>query len=154
MDDPPCYVSHCPRYPIISCQTAPSGGFGSLLALPNTRGLFNKKVVAVLILVCYYRAVYTHTHTGLYIQEFTHSLLKNLCYGFRAQLKILTLNYLWNVDVKMFLIQKRTNLDIILIIHHLSQKKASIYKGENIKVTVLKDLHTVGIFTQHSLPHL
>lgn len=119
MDDPTCRVSRCPQDPIISCQTALRGGFGSLLALPNTRWLFNKKVVAVQILVCYYRAVYTHTHTGLYIQEFMPSLLQSLCYGFRAQLQILAFNDLWNVDGKMFLMKKRTNLDIILIIHHL-----------------------------------
>lgn len=62
----------------------------------------------------------THTHTGLYIQEFMPSLLQSLCYGFRAQLQILAFNDLWNVDGKMFLMKKRTNLDIILIIHHLS----------------------------------
>lgn len=61
----------------------------------------------------------THTHTGLYIQEFMPSLLQSLCYGFRAQLQILAFNDLWNVDGKMFLMKKRTNLDIILIIHHL-----------------------------------
>lgn len=77
MDDPTCRVSHCPQDPIISCQTALRGGFGSLLALPNTRWLFNEKVVAVQILVRYYRAVYTHTHT--HTQAF---ISRNLCTAF------------------------------------------------------------------------